>query len=75
MADNNRSWTYEQLTQMTRWRIQTLLERRPFATDESIRVRRQWAYGVFLAWHSITIGWQRPVDVEAMEALVNGDGQ
>ncbi len=61
-----KSWTYEQITKKAEKEIKHLMAgKHPWDQD--------WAYGVFLLWKSITMGWQQSGDSERLEALVKNE--
>lgn len=65
-----KSWSYRQITEKAEPQIKKLMARADSATDyEEKRLYRQWAYGVFLGWSSLTDGWIQDGDLERLENL------
>lgn len=60
-----RTWTYEEITAQTEVRIKGLMER-AVGGDSG---HADWAFGVFLAWDTLTCGWQEDGDAKRLEAL------
>ena len=70
-----RSWSYKQVTESTEKQIVFLADsarKRPDA--ESIRLYRAWAYGVYLGWDRLTMGWQKDGDSARLNALAEAVG-
>ena len=65
-----KSWNYEEITQEAERRIVTLIENRD-SQDRDMEIRKQWAYGVYLGWNSLCMGWMKPSDDERLKSLVN----
>lgn len=64
-----RQWSYAAVTLATEKELQRLI-RFADGRDGSFRDQvRNWTYGVYLAWYSLTIGWQKDGDGERLEAL------
>lgn len=58
------TWNYDQVTENAVARITSLIVAQ---NDTGDSVRKQWAYGVYLGWSSLTTGWQRRgVETEAV---------
>lgn len=71
-----RSWSYKQVTESTEKQIASLAEsakKRP--DDESVRLYRAWAYGVYLGWNHLTMGWQKDGDDARLNALAETVGK
>lgn len=73
-----KAWSYRQLTEATEARIHShadflrdFLARHPNHRLNHITVTQVsgWAYGAFLLWQSVTLGWQDPRDVQRLLAL------
>jgi hypothetical protein len=67
-----KSWTYKQITEEAERQITALMEdasRKPKKEDQALL--RQWAYGVYLGWNRLTMGWMEDGDDERLKALTN----
>ena len=65
-----KTWSYKAITEKVEHEINSLMKQR--STSESDFERRMfqgWAYGVFLGWKNLTIGWMKDGDVERLESL------
>ena len=62
----NRTWTYEEITAQTEVRIKGLMK---LAVGDGHSGHADWAFGVFLAWNTLTYGWQEDGDAKRLEAL------
>jgi hypothetical protein len=69
MATDKR-WSYRQVTEKAEARIRELLT---FDDDDSRRLRQQWAYGVYLGWYNLTVGWQEDGDSDRLKAIAEGN--
>jgi hypothetical protein len=74
-----KTWSYKEVTEEAEQRIVSLLkEVRHIATQDQklgqdyIAHAHAWAYGVFLGWNHLTLGYQDPSDVVRLEALAMG---
>lgn len=66
-----KSWSYKKITQKAEEEITSLM--RPGNDEEFDRkVRRNWAYGVFLGWRSLTMGYMNEGDYERLQKLTEG---
>lgn len=76
-SDGMNTWDYAAITQAAEERITGLMDRarQTQANDKQLETRllRQWAYGVYLLWDDLTIGWQNDGDDARMEALTDMD--
>lgn len=68
---NTKTWSYAAVTKKAEEKIVSLMSQsRVMAKHpDEARVFRYFAYGVFLAWNDLTMGWQDAGDSEKMEAL------
>lgn len=62
-------WTYISVTEEAEHRIVTLMEEASQLSGDEARLHQQWAYGAYLMWDSLTVGWQKDGDSERMQAL------
>jgi len=70
---STKPWSYREATDAPERRIKQLMNpARPQEPDDA-RIYRQWAYGVFLGWQELTMGWQDDGDSERLEALTRAD--
>jgi hypothetical protein len=70
-----RSWSYKQATESAEKQISDLAEsakKRP--DDESVRLYRAWAFGVYLGWEHLTVGWQKDGDNARLQAMADAVG-
>lgn len=66
----DKKWSYQQITEAAESRIRSLMEHVTEATPDYQRsLHQQWAYGVFMGWQSLTMGWQQDGDSDRLEAL------
>ncbi|WP_301233264.1 hypothetical protein [Pandoraea cepalis] len=63
-------WSYQQVTTSAEARIREL---RHGSAGVGELACRQWAYGVYLGWYELTVGWQKHGDAARLLALVEGD--
>ena len=66
-----RTWTYEEITKKAEERIEGLMVK---ARDINNDIERRllyttWAYGVFLGWKDLTMGWMDDGDCERLEGV------
>ena len=65
-----KTWSYKQITEEAEREIAAIMEA---ASKEEIRARadvmEDWAYGVFLGWNSLTLGWREEGERDRMESL------
>jgi hypothetical protein len=67
-----KTWSYRQVTESARQEITKLLDTANKAQDPvEAKFCRQWAYGVYCGWNSLTWGWQDHRDTESMRLLVS----
>lgn len=64
-----RQWSYRQVTAAAETEIRQLVEQSTAKDPAERQLVRQWAYGVFLGWSSLTTGWQEVGDNERLKAL------
>ena len=70
--DGSVSWSYKQVSESTANTIVSLLNQAKSDTDTHSRnLYRQWAYGAYLAWEHLTLGWRENGDAEKMKALLD----
>jgi len=65
-----KAWDYKEITEKAENRIRSLLALTPI----SLKLRKEWAYGVFMGWESLTGGWQEVGDSARLEALLESVG-
>ncbi len=68
MKQIHKRWSYRQVTEATEAQIRSLVEQARSKPEEA-RLFRQWAYGVYLGWESLTVGWRIDGDGERMKLL------
>ena len=65
-----KTWSYKSITQKTEKEIRRLMESSRNAETERLReLCEDWAYGVFLGWRSLVLGWMNDGDEERLESL------
>jgi hypothetical protein len=64
-------WAYEEVTDSAKTLITTLLANAEGLSAEQARMRQEWAYGVYLGWHYLTLEQQKEGDAGRMEAHAN----
>ncbi len=65
-----KTWSYKTITENAEKEIRTLMETCKVADSEfEKRLRHDWAYGVFLGWKTLTMGWMNDGDCERLESL------
>lgn len=62
-------WSYKAITEQTEREIRRLVEEDAKLDDFTVRLRKTWAWGVFMFWNNLTMGWQKEGDSERLEAL------
>lgn len=72
-----KNWSYKQVTESTEQQIASLAK--SAAADGrgdafSQQLYKGWAYGVYMGWNALTMGWQSPGDGERLEAMANAVG-
>lgn len=65
---NRRHWSYAAVTLAAEKELQRLIRLADSPTIDKTYVRG-WMYGVYLAWNSLTIGWQEDGDGKRLETL------
>ena len=63
-----KTWSYRELTDQAEARIRSLMDP---ARETPLQLRREWAYGVFLGWQVMTMGYIDAGDISRLEALVS----
>lgn len=67
-----KTWSYKTVTERAEKEIKSLMEQYRKDSDEfAKRLHHDWAYGVFLGWKELTMGWQNDGDCERLESLCN----
>jgi len=71
-----KTWSYKSITTKAEADIKTMMAKGAYAADDfHRRMYRDWAYGVFLGWKNLTMGWMTDGDCERLEDLtVGGEG-
>lgn len=65
-----KSWNYSQITKNTENQIIAFMEDADKANDaEACKQFQNWAYGAYLAWSRLTMGWMVDGDAARLEAL------
>lgn len=68
----SKRWSYTAITTAAEARIISLMTTDMEEGSAHADHRRQWAYGVFLGWNSLTLGWQNDGDSARLESLATG---
>lgn len=63
------NWTYEHITDKAVEQINRLMAGAEEREGEEARLFRQWAYGAYLLWDNLTIGWRNVGDGDRLLAL------
>jgi hypothetical protein len=61
-------WSYKEITQVAEARITALLKEAK-QVPEKKHVAHIWAYGIYLGWDNLTMGYQEASDAARLEAL------
>lgn len=73
---NGYKWSYDELTKHVELSLLELADQAKRMTDDEGRlVVRQWAYGVFSYWSTITTGRRPLLDFERIEELAERVGR
>ncbi|MEP6606345.1 MAG: hypothetical protein ABJA60_09555 [Nitrosospira sp.] len=65
-----KTWNYTAVTKEAERRITDLMtQSRQQSEPKEAALLRHWAYGVYLLWDDLTLGWRNEGDGERMEAL------
>jgi len=64
-----KTWSYYDVTKAASVQIAKLMLDSRDMEPERAALYQQWAYGVYLLWNDLTMGWQIPGAREQMEAL------
>lgn len=64
-------WSYEEATDSAETLITTLLANAEGMPVEHAKMSQEWAYGVYLGWHYLTLEHQEKGDADRMAALAN----
>ena len=64
-----KSWNYTQITEEAERKIISLMADADKADSDLAGVKRQWAYGVYLGWCNLCMGWMEADDNERLEVL------
>lgn len=66
-----KNWNYEQITDAARKRIGMFMAKAAEqTTEENAKIFKQWAYGAYLMWLHLTVGFQEREDDERLQALI-----
>lgn len=68
---SEQKWSYEEVTDSAKTLITTLLANAEGLSVEDRKLSKEWAYGVYLGWHYLTLEQQREGDAERMATLAN----
>jgi hypothetical protein len=70
MSDRRvKTWSYAAITAAAEARIRSLTDNSQASDPHAMRLRREWAYGVYLGWNELTLGWQNDGDDERLRTL------
>ena len=70
--DGSVLWSYKQVSESTANTITSLMSQAKADTDtHSKNLYRHWAYGAYLTWEHLTLGWRENGDAEEMKALLD----
>lgn len=63
--------SYKQITEATETRIKKFMgtARKHLKGSDEQQLYLHWAYGAYILWSDLTLGWQKDGDDEKMEAL------
>lgn len=65
-----KTWSYKTITENAEKEIRALMIKSKTADSEfEQRLRNDWAYGVFLGWKKLTMGWMKDGDIERLKSL------
>jgi hypothetical protein len=64
-----KNWSYAQVTSEAEKQILDLMRRAKDMPEDDAFMVRQWAFGVFVYWDKLTLGWREPGDGERMRQL------
>lgn len=65
-----KQWSYSDVTESVENRIRSFAESAS-TSPAAVDLYREWAYGAFLSWDTLTSGWQKEGDRERIESLAN----
>jgi hypothetical protein len=69
-GSNRKTWSYKAVTEDAEKEIRDLMQESMNSKDDFRKQLYQgWAYGVFLGWKSLTMGWITSEDLKRLEAL------
>lgn len=66
-----RTWSYREITQQTEASITSLLKEAK-QEPEKKHISHIWAYGIYLGWSHLTLGYQDASDAARLEKLALG---
>jgi hypothetical protein len=61
-------WSYAEITREAEAKITSLLKETKYVPERK-HVAHIWAYGIYLGWYSLTMGYQDAKDAARLEAL------
>lgn len=64
-----KNWSYAQVTAEAEKQITTLMKRAEGMPEAEAYMVRQWAFGVFVLWDNLTMGWRESGDGDRMRSL------
>lgn len=64
-----KTWSYKAITEKTEQQIASLLESAAGRPAEEARIYQAWAYGAYMLWDQVTVGWRGNGEGERMKAL------
>lgn len=77
VKNDEKGWSYSQVTESAERQIASLAKTAAEHHDEArgIWCYQDWAYGVYIGWSNLTMGWQRDGDDERLKGLVEAVGK
>lgn len=65
-----KSWSYKQVTEMAERQIRQHIAERQDDDITMARISRNFAWGAYLFWSGLTMGWQKEGDDERLKAII-----
>jgi hypothetical protein len=68
-STDGKNWSYAQVTSEAEKQIRDLMKKAEGMPEGDVFMVRQWAFGVFVFWDNLTMGWREPGDGDRMRRL------
>lgn len=68
---SSKSWNYTEVTTATIRKILKLKEASATRSEQEKKAYGNWAYGIYLGWETLTMGYQKKGDEEYIRNLAN----